>query len=101
MENEKPIEICTHQEATKVHAELFRGLITLLIGKGVLSVPEVMVTIKFANHQIEKTALSPESARRSLAYLDVLLPPFFPVHRSRFSEFERCQLRIPLDEKST
>jgi hypothetical protein len=78
VENEKPIEICTHQEATKVHAELFRGLITLLIGKGVLSVPQVMITIKFAKQQIEKTALSPESARRSLAYLDVLLPPFLP-----------------------
>ena len=47
VENEKPIEICTHQEATKVQAELFRGLITLLVGKGVLSVSEVMVTIKF------------------------------------------------------
>jgi hypothetical protein len=78
MENEKPIEICTHQEATKVQAELFRGLITLLVGKGVLSVSEVMVTIKFTKQQIEKTALGPESAQRSLAYLDVLLPPFLP-----------------------
>lgn len=77
MAPERRIEHFSTQDVLRAETELFRCLLLLLMGKGLVSEPEIMLLAKFAKDRLESSA-DPEGGKRASAYVDMLLRSLQP-----------------------
>jgi hypothetical protein len=72
MDKELP-RFSTHQ-VVSAETETLRGLVMFLVGKKIMTEPELILTVSFAKERLENTSHYPaEIGKRASAYVDVLL----------------------------
>ena len=82
---EKPINIrhLTQQEVLTAQTEIMRCLIILLLGKGIISYPELQIALDFAKQRLNSPMHDKRLAKGAVGYVDLLWATLQPDEPSR------------------